>query len=255
MADEFSAPTNIHWRGDTGVVEYGGGDRSMVVMFYNKPVPDPAKARETGKPYFVDKIYMRAHPPGERLNIVDRPATDADKRRWPMQWQQFTQQKEQHPEGAPIELLYPDHPSVAAMMRANNVATIEQCAELSAHAIENIGMGAQRFSNDAKKWLEYANKGASLSQMRHELETRDREIKVLRKSVDELKGLIEEMRTAATQPNLGQVQAMLAGIMQRPQHMPNQTFDAATAMINAAGAATRPAPARQRTRQRPRLAR
>lgn len=258
MAEEtfFTPPTNIKMQGEWGgVVEYGGGDRTMVVMFYNRPKHNPAKSTELGHPYYEDVVYVRIHPPGERLNITDRPATDADKRRFPAQWHQFSQNKEQKPDGAPIDLLYPEHPSVAAMLRACNVVTIEQCAELSAHAIEQIGMGAQQYSNDAKKWLEHANKGASLSQVRHELEARDREIKVLRKTVDDLKGLIEEMRSAAVgQPNLAQMQSMLAGLMQRPQHMPSRSFDSQTAMINATGESLRPVH-RAAKRQRPRIAR
>jgi hypothetical protein len=236
MSDEtdFASPTNINWQGTTGIVEYGGGDRGMVAMFYNRPMPNPAKARETGHPFFEDQVYIRVHPPGERLNIVDRKATDVDRRRWPMQWQQFQQNKQQQPEGAPIELLYPEYPSVAAMLRANAVMTIEQCAELSGTAIDAIGMGSQRYVNAAKKWLEAANKGVKASQMIHELEERDREIKVLKSTVEKLMVRVEELtQNNLAQPNLAQLQTLIAGAMSRPQHMPNQAFDPQTAMINA----------------------
>ena len=74
----------------------------------------PAKSAELGRPYSEDQIYVRIHPPGERLNIVDRRANEDDKRRFPQQWHLFSQQKEQHPEGTQIELLYPEYPAVAA---------------------------------------------------------------------------------------------------------------------------------------------
>jgi hypothetical protein len=255
MADEFSSPTNIQWQGDVGVVEYGGGDRSMVVLFYNRPMLNPAKSKELGHPYHEDKIYIRVHPPGERLNITDRPVTEQDTRRWPMQWQQFRQQKEQRPDGAPIELLYPEQPAIAATLRACNVLTIEQCAELSAHAIEQIGMGAQQYSNYAQKWLENASKGASLSQMRGELEVRDRELKVLRQQVGELKNTIEQMRSSTLgQPDLRQVQALIAQAMERPVNMPSQQFDVQAAMINAMDHEKRTPYRAPPKRQRPRLA-
>jgi hypothetical protein len=253
MSDFFSTPTNIHWRGTTGIVEYGN-DSGMVAIFYNKPVHIPAKSLEEGHPFYEDQVFVRIHPPGERLNIVERRANDQDKRRFPAQWQQFQQNKVQQPDGAAIELLYPEYPSIAAMLRANSVLTIEQCADLSGPAIDNIGMGAQRYVNEAKKWLELAAKGKNVSQMRHELEKRDREIATLTRTVEELKTVVEQAKNnALAGPNLQQLQSLIAGAMQRPQHMPNQGFDPQTAMINASGEAARPV--RKPHRQRPRISR
>ena len=117
------------------IVEYGGGDRNMVCMFYNKPVLNPAKSDEKGRQIFDNKVYVCIHPPGERLNIVDREASDLERRRFPMQWEAFRKNKQQQPEGTPIELLYPGQPTIAATLRASGVQTVEQCAELSAPAI------------------------------------------------------------------------------------------------------------------------
>jgi hypothetical protein len=251
---DFANPTNINMRGDWGgVVEYGN-DRNMFCAFYYKPIPNPAKSAAEGHPYFEDQIFVRIHPPGERLNIVERRATEQDKRRFPMQWQQFQQNTVQQPDGAPVEMLYPDMPSIAAMLRANGVSTIEQVSELSGPAIDSIGMGAQRYVNDAKKWLEMAAKGKNASMMRRELEIRDREISTLTKTVESLKAQIEEMRDVATkQPNLQQLQSLLAGAMQRPVHMPVASFDPQQAMIDAQGEAMRPV--RKPHRQRPRITR
>ena len=248
---DFTSPTGINWRGDVGVVEYGN-DRNMVAIFYNKPVHIPAKSVAEGHPFYEDQVYVRIHPPGERLNIVERRANEQDKRRFPMQWQQFQQNKAQQPDGAPIELLYPEYPSIAAMLRANSVQTIEQCADLSGPAIDSVGMGAQRYVNEAKKWLEMAAKGRNASQMRHELEKRDRDIATLTRTVEELKATLEQAKNAAlAAPNLQQLQSLIAGAMQRPQALP--AYDTQTAMINATGEALRPA--QKPRRQRPRIAR
>src|SRR6188768_3334059 len=133
----FASPTGIDWRGDIGIVQY---DKTMVVMFYNKAQHNPAKSAAAGRPQYDDVVYVRIHPPGERLNIVDRPADETHRRKYPVQWAQFQQQRQQIPEGTPIGLLFPETPSVEAALRATGIHTIEQCAELSAHAIENIGI-------------------------------------------------------------------------------------------------------------------
>lgn len=237
MDEGFASPTNITWQGSTGMVEYGGGDKGMVCMFYNRALHSPAKSREQGRPVYEDKVFVRIHPPGERLNIVDREARGDDQRRWPMQWAQFKQNKQQTPEGTPIDLLFPDYPSVAATLRAAGVYTVEACAALSAEAIDTIGMGSQRYVNAAVKYLEFASKGVHATQMRAELEERDREIKVLKKTVEDLKATVEGMRSIQpNQPDLAQLQSLLAGVMQRPVSVPSTPFDAQTAQINATSA-------------------
>ena len=255
MADDgFASPTNITWQGHTGMVEYGGGDRGMVCMFYNRAVHNPAKSAENGRPYYEDKVYVRIHPPGERLNIVDREMRQDDARRWPQQWSQFKANKQQQPEGTPIDLLYPDQPSIAAMLRGSGVLTIEQCAALSAEAIDTIGMGSQRYVNAAAKYLEAANKGVHATQMRHELEQRDREIKVLKQQLDTMKGTIEDLRkNASGVPDLGALPTLLAGVMQRPVSAPQASFDAQSAMINATSAQTQVQQAAANKRRRVRV--
>src|SRR5271166_1464648 len=139
MADEptqFQTPTNITWRGDVGTVEYGGGDKSLVVFFYNKAVPQPGKSKAAGRPMYENVTFVRMAPPGEKLNIVDRPARGEDARRFPLQWAQFEKNAEQIPDGTPIDLLYPENPAISATLRASGVHTVEQCAEMSAHAID-----------------------------------------------------------------------------------------------------------------------
>jgi hypothetical protein len=255
MADEgFASPTSIDWQGHTGVVQYGGGDRSMMVIFYNKAVHDQGQSRELGRPIYHDKVFARISPPGERLNIVDRPVRDSDKRRWPIQWAQFQQNKQQIPEGTPIGMLFPDQPSIAAMLTASNVHTIEQCADLSGDAIDNVGMGAQKYVNAAQKYLEIANKGVGIAQMRSELESRDRDIKVLTSAVENMKAEIDRLRADNSGGLSAEaLQTLLAGAMRRPEFAagakaPPKPFDAASALINANHATADIA--RQRTRQR-----
>lgn len=239
MSDGFASPTGINWSGSTGVVEYGGGDKGMVAMFYTKAVHNPAKSQEAGTPIYEDHQYIRIHPPGERLNIVDRPIRAQDKQRFPVQWAQFTQHQEQRPDGTPIDLLYPDKPSVGAMLKAHAVFTIEQCAELSGPAIDNIGMGAQRYTNEAKKYLEAAHKGVHASQFRHEVERLEGLNRTLTQQLEAIK---DEMRRVNAEnmkgPNLAQLQDFIAGAMGRPTYpagrvVEGKAFDAATAQINA----------------------
>lgn len=258
MDDGFSSPTGIDWNGNVGTVQYGGGDKGMLAMFYKRPKHNPAKSTESGRPIYDDVTYVRIQPPGERLNIVDRPAIANDAKRFPVQWAQFQQNQEQIPDGTPIDLLYPEHPSIGSMLRASGVHTVEQCAELSGTAIDEIGMGAQRYSNDAQKYIEASNKGVKASQLRHELDERDSKIRTLTKTVEDLMAQVQQMReNAMNSVGMAQVQQLISGQQPRPQFpagAPKQMapgFDAQTAQINATHA-TRDIAKNATSKKRPR---
>lgn len=228
---EFQSPTGIAWQGDVGVVQYGAGDAGMVVIFYNKAQHSPAKSATEGRPIYEDSVFVKIHAPGERLNVIDRPATDDDRRRWPMQWHQFTQQKQQVPEGTPVDLLYPEHPSIPAMLRAYHVHTVEHLAQLSGNAIDNLGMGAQRYVNDARRFLDQAEKGKGSTATRKQIEELEGKLRVAQGQVEQLKGIVAALQNAqASMPNLAQVQQMLSAVMQVPAQAPQ--IDGQAHMIN-----------------------
>lgn len=238
--DDFQVHNGIKRMGEWGgVVQYGGGDTSMVVMFFIKPIRNPAKSQDNGRPYFDDKVFVRIHPPGERLNIVEREATDTDKRRFPMQWAQFKEQAPQTGEGTPIDFLFQDKPSIAAALKASGVHTVEQCAGLSAHAIESIGMGCQQWVNEATRYLEVANKGVKASQLKAALDEKDREIHSLKHTLDllqtEVQHLRDNQKSAVTMEDFQRMFANQGGGGKRGVFVPNpnSNFDAQSAQIAA----------------------
>lgn len=239
--EDFISHSGIQKLGDWGgVAQYGPGDAGMVVMFYLNPVHNPAKSAEVGSPQYDDMVFVRIHPPGERLNIIDRKASEADKRRFPMQWAAFQQNRPQTNNGTPIDMLFPAQPSIAAALKASGVHTIEQCAELSAHAIETIGMGCQHWVNDAVRYLEVANKGVKASQLKAAMEERDRENASLKHKIglleEELIRLREHTKSTVTMDDVQRMIANQGGDQgHRAQFAPGrqQPFDAQAAQIAA----------------------
>lgn len=241
--DFVSKQTSIRWNGDVGMVEFDGGSKGQMAIFYNKSVHNAKKSREQGCPVFEDQVYVRVAPPGERLNIVDRPANRQDAQRWPIQWAAFQQNREQTPEGTPIDLLYPEKPAVAATLRANGVLTIDMCATLSANAIENIGMGAQAWVNAAQKYMESANKGVAITQFRKEMEEKEGQIRVLTRQVEQLLAEVNVLRSEkGSSVQLADIQKMVAVAMGRPEIPMSgsnpiaKQFDAQQSQINGVSA-------------------
>ena len=256
MSDDFVAHTGITWNGNVGTVQYGGGDRNLLVIFYTRPTHNPAKSTEHGRPIYEDKVFVRIQTPGERLNIVDRPANTTDQKRFPVQWAQFKENREQAPEGTPVDLLFENRPSIAAMLKASGVHTVEQLAALSGVAIDEIGMGAQQYVNEATKYIEMANKGINAAKFRHELEERDRTISSQQNQIDMLKKQLDKLiKDREKTVDLNTVQTLIAQSQGRPQFIqqPGPQFDAATAMINATSPTAEETIKRKRSRSRAKL--
>jgi hypothetical protein len=247
MADmtEFSGHTDIAWQGNVGIARYG---KEPVVIFYNDSVPNPAKSREANRPVYEDQVFVKIYQPGEeRYNIVVKPATADVVRQWPRQWAAFQQNKTHIPDGTPVDLIYPEKPSIARTLKAHGVYTMEQLVDLSGAAIDNIGMGCQGWINEAEKFLKVAQKGVGLAQYRKEMEDLKSENRTLQHKIDLLTAEVERMRSqpagaGALTPEM--IIAAVQGLAGRPQHPggpamvgPDHSraapYDAATAQINA----------------------
>lgn len=191
-------PTGIDWEvpGAYGQVRFGN-DQHTMGLFFTKSVLNPIKSRDAGRPIHENQTYIRIQQPGERLNIVERPVQDNDKRRWADNWKSYVQGKLQVPEGTPVELLFPNHPAVADNLKGLNIFTIEQLASLGGNAIDNIGMGGQDWVNKAKRYLDSADKGKEFGKMQKELEESKAQNRVfaeqLRVAQSQIKALEERL--------------------------------------------------------------
>lgn len=176
-----------------GSVQTGPGDASMLCIFYKRAVHNEVRSAQEGRPIFVDMDYVRIQQPGETTQVVDRPAQQSDKQRWPQQWAAYAAGKDQVAEGTPLGLLFPRHPSAVAMLQAIGIMTVEHLANASATAIQAIGMHGQDYVNYAQKYLHGAANGAHFHQLQHELEQQKRNNDRLTKQLDEMSHQMAQM--------------------------------------------------------------
>lgn len=168
-----------------GVVQYGN-DKHLVVMFYVDKVHNALKSQQAGAPIYDAVDFVKIHHPGEQGQVIIRPATEQDKRRFRDRWDAFEKGREQLCDGVPIDVLFPTRPDTAANLRSFGVHTIEQCANMSATALDNIGMGAQEYKNRAKDWMEAASAGANYHKFNGELEGLRRENARLKRDIEQM---------------------------------------------------------------------
>lgn len=200
---EFRAPTGMDMNSIAsqgyGMVQYGPGDDKLIVGFYKKSILNAARSRADGKPVYEGVDFVKIQHPGETLNIVDRPAHDGDRQRWPQKWAHYQAGVTQIPDGVPLNQLFPDKPQVVDMMRGYNIHTVEQLSNLSASAISTVGMGCQEWVNAAQRYMERVNKGISHHQFEKALSDRDQTIQTLKRQLDEVTALVRSQQ-ARPQP-------------------------------------------------------
>lgn len=200
--NDFSSPTGIAWGNAEktyGQVKYGDDSR-LAVMFYPKSTLNVVKSREEGIRVYDTQTYIRIHTPGEMLNIIDRPIQENDKHRFPKQWTQFLQHKQQVPEGTPVDLLFPNDPAIADNLKSRAVHTVQQLSKLSSNAMDTIGMGAQQWVTLAKQYLENASSGSAFLHLQEELKKEKQSNKLLQKQFDQLKDQFAALKVALVNP-------------------------------------------------------
>ena len=211
-----------------GSIQTGPGDASMLCIFYKRAVHNEIKSAQAGMPVYEDQDYVRIQQPGETTQVVDRPAQNGDKRRWPAQWQAYAAGKDQVAEGTPLGLLFPRHPSAVAMLQALGIMTVQHLAAANATAIAAIGMHGQDYVNYAQKYLNAGAGGAAFHQMQRELEQSQRDNTRLEKLVNDLQHQVQQMnQVMMAQAGVG---TPMPGVPRQPAPPPAQPLPGGSAM-------------------------
>jgi hypothetical protein len=166
MSDtQFARPTGI---GEGGRVQFGADDR-LWVKFVRKSVRNPGKSDREGRPIYEPVDFVQIQQPGER-DMLMRPVREEDKYRWPRLWEAYQAHTEQTPEGSPVQLLFPNEPHIADMMKDLRVLTIEQLAQLSEHGITRLGMDGRRYVAKAQAALDQTAAAREVGRLTRALE-------------------------------------------------------------------------------------
>ncbi len=200
FSNNFTYDPNDMARDGYALAHSGPSDDKLIVGFYRKSVLNVAKSREMGKRICEDHDYVIIQHPGETLMKLDRPVQETDKHRWPRQWSQYVQGKQQIPEGIPLTLLFPASPSISDMLIGYNIHTVEQLANLSAHAIGTIGMGCQEWVNKAQAYLKQAEKGVDFHRFEKAIQEKDQKIATLERQLNELSQQVARLANVRANP-------------------------------------------------------
>ena len=165
-------------------------DKSLLVKFFIKPRQDRAASEKEGRPVFKDVEHIDIRSGGSK-DVVARPATENDKRRFPQHYAAFKNRtSEAVGMGMPLSEWAAVTASQVEELAYLNIKTVEQLATVADSQISAM-RGMYVLKEKAKIWLEAAQKNKPIFEMKNRLDDMERENEELKKSVSRLLEVIE----------------------------------------------------------------
>lgn len=174
----------------------GAGDEKLFVQFHTAALKNEARSAEEGRPIFDETVFVKIFTPGDRNNIIDRPATEIDKRRFAKQFAQFEGNKEQVT-GTPLAEWPIMSRSMAEELKYFGFQTVEQLAQASDQALSRMA-GLSSFKAKAIAYLELAAGSTKpIEKLTSDLEQVKAENAQLAEAVRALQGQLHNSNIAA----------------------------------------------------------
>jgi hypothetical protein len=156
------------------------------VRFYRKEIQNEYLSQQEGRPVFYMADFVRIEVPGNNLSIIDTFANADHKKRFPIQWAAYQNEKSDNED---IQgTLLRDWPLLtsaqAAELKHYKFYTVEQVAGASDQQINAVGMlvgmSPYSFRDKARAYLANAKDSSVVQAQSEELRKRDLEIADLR---------------------------------------------------------------------------
>lgn len=169
----------------------------LAVRFYQREVENEYLTSAEGRPIKYMADFVRIEIPGDMTSIIDTFVNEEHRKRFPIQWAQFqndkTSQVEAH--GTLLKDWSLLTAAQASELKHFKFYTVEQVAAASDQQIQGIGMivgmSGFAFRDKAKAFLAAAKDSSVVMQQADELRKRDTEIEELKRQVAQLAQMAE----------------------------------------------------------------
>jgi hypothetical protein len=166
-------------------------DSRLNVKFYQRAVENEFKSALEGRPIMEMRDFIIIEVPGDNLTVIDTFAVDENKKRFPVQWARYQNEKT---DGDVEGTLLHDWPilnaAIAAELKHFKFYTVEQIALASDAQLNTLGMVAGMsplgLRDKAKAFLSSAKGSALVQQQADELRKRDEELSAIKAQLAEL---------------------------------------------------------------------
>lgn len=162
------------------------GDERLRVRFSIRPLENPDKSVEAGRPIFEDREFIEIMIPGNRDHVINRVVRDEDKVRFAKQYQHFKAGvSDESLSGTPLSAWPGITRAQAEELAYFHVRTVEQLANMDDANAQKF-MGINALKTKAKLFLEAAAGNAPAVKLQAELDARDAKIAALEDAIREI---------------------------------------------------------------------
>jgi hypothetical protein len=167
--------------------QQGGPRDNTMARFYTMPVQNNFRTEREGRPIFEEHEFVEIMMAGDTKTVVQERVKEEHRQRWPTMYAAFKAGREPPTEGTPIEEWAAITASQALELRACNVRTVEQMAELSDTLLMRaVPMGGHALRERAKAFLQQAAGSAPMDSMLAKMEEQNAIIATLQQQIKEL---------------------------------------------------------------------
>jgi len=183
---------------NTNFVGARNPDDILHVKFYIRSVRNDYQSSIAGRDIYTDVEYVEIMTPGNALNIIDTPAREEHKIRFPRQWAVFKNSQGDHEQvvGTPLTEWPAITRSRAEELKGKKFYTVDQIANASDLQVQHIGMDGYTMRQKAQAFLAQAKDSALAQKQAEELANKDAQIKALQDGQAQLMKMIEEMKAS-----------------------------------------------------------
>ena len=180
-------------------------DQALHVSIYDGTVLQNFLSEQEGRPIYHDVVMIRIQAAGDKLNIIERPIEEMDKRRFPLHWAHYqnTTKSEDHP-GTPLSEIPGMTKGGAQTLKAAGFHTVEQFASASDQVLNSLGMSAgvspTAFREQCKRFLGATADMAPAAKLQVELSQRDAKIAAMQAQLEQLIAMQTANQSPAAEP-------------------------------------------------------
>jgi hypothetical protein len=128
-------------------------DNKLYVQFYSRPILQQSASDQANRPIYEDMDCVRIFVPGDKLNQIDRVASDDDRKRFADHYAKYKAGRGEEVIGTRLEVVPWMSRSKVEEYKYFNIHTVEQLANAS----DGVGQKFPGFNADrekAKKFLD-----------------------------------------------------------------------------------------------------
>lgn len=158
-----------------GTMASYGDDSAIMAMFDDEYVANEYRSEQEGKTVYDHFIRVSLEYPGNNTTTFQyrfKPADGLRGNQWTQrfanQWQAFQAQKEQVPEGTPIEMWPPLDKRRVLELKSLRIHTVEQISAMTDQNGPNIGLDWRKIRDMAHAYLNPAISQVTISKLNHE---------------------------------------------------------------------------------------